>query len=346
RLAVRLYGHRPADPRAARPRPRVHGLRVPERLPRPPERVESARPRLPLATRVRGRRAVGDPVSPCRAAHLVAAPARILLAAAREVRHPRLPPARLLLRLRLSRHPRGARARDRRARRSHRRPPGQCRHRGPGRSATDLRIAVHTVRDVVRHGVEQGPQVGPAVSVITPTLNRLSFLRRALESLASQTYGDFEAVVVVDGPSPDLAEFVAGHPDPRVRLVQRETTGGTAAARNSGLEVARGHYVGFLDDDDLWLPTKLERQVPLLDAGADVVHSLVYVADADGKIYDKSSERGFRLFREVAAAGYPYVWLLRRSSYQISSFLVRRECVDAVGGFDPMLSGIDDIAFV
>jgi len=199
---------------------------------------------------------------------------------------------------------------------------------------------------VVRHGVEQGPQVGPAVSVITPTLNRLSFLRRALESLASQTYGDFEAVVVVDGPSPDLAEFVAGHPDPRVRLVQRETTGGTAAARNSGLEVARGHYVGFLDDDDLWLPTKLERQVPLLDAGEDVVHALVCVADEDGRVDDEPTERGFRLFREVAAAGYPYVWLLRRSSYQISSFLVRRECVDAVGGFDPMLSGIDDIAFV
>jgi len=188
--------------------------------------------------------------------------------------------------------------------------------------------------------------VRPAVSVITPTLNRLAFLRRALESLVSQTYADFEAIVVVDGTSPELAEFVEGHPDPRVRLVQRETTGGTAAARNAGLEFALGRYIGFLDDDDLWLPTKLERQVPLLDAGEDVVHSLVYVAGEDGRIYGGPTERGFRLFREVAAAGYPYVWLLRRSSYQIGSFLVRRECVDAVGGFDPMLSGIDDIAFV
>ena len=186
----------------------------------------------------------------------------------------------------------------------------------------------------------------PAVSVITPTLNRLAFLRRALESLVSQTYADFEAIVVVDGTSPELAEFVEGHPDPRVRLVQREATGGTAAARNSGLEVALGRYVGFLDDDDLWLPTKLELQVPLLDAGEDVGHSLVYVAGEDGRIYAGPTERGFRLFREVAAAGYPYVWLLRRSSYQISSFLVRRECIDAVGGFDAMLSGIDDIAFV
>ena len=193
---------------------------------------------------------------------------------------------------------------------------------------------------------ERGHALTPTVSIITPTLDRLAFLRRALESLAQQTFPDFEAIVVVDGPSPELAEYVAAHPDERVRLVQRERTGGTAAARNSGMEVARGRYIGFLDDDDIWLPSKLERQVPLLDGGEDVVHSLVYVADADGDVYEQPTERGFRLFRDVAAAGYPYVWLLRRSCYQISSFLVRRECVDAVGGFDPVLSGIDDLAFV
>ncbi len=161
-----------------------------------------------------------------------------------------------------------------------------------------------------------------------------------------QTFDDWEAIVVVDGPSPEIAEFVSNHADPRVRLVQRETTGGTAAARNSGLEVARGRYIGLLDDDDIWLPQKLQRQVPLLDAGADVVHALVYVADADGEVYTEPTDRGFRIFREVAAAGYPYAWLLRRSCYQISSFLVRRECVDAAGGFDPTLSGIDDLSFV
>ena len=184
------------------------------------------------------------------------------------------------------------------------------------------------------------------MSVITPTLDRITFLRRALDSLRAQTYDDFEAIVVVDGPSPEVADFVANHEDPRVRLVQRDVNGGVAAARNSGIAAARGRYVGFLDDDDLWMPTKLERQTCVAETGADVVHSLVYVADGEGVVYEEPSERGFRLFREVAAAGYPYVWLLRRSSYQISSFLVRRECVDAVGGFDSTLTGIDDLAFV
>lgn len=186
----------------------------------------------------------------------------------------------------------------------------------------------------------------PAVSVILPTLTRLDFLRRAIETVLAQTYEDFEIVVVVDGPSPAVASFVSSHPDPRVRLVQRERNGGVAAARNSGLEAAHGRYVALLDDDDIWLPQKLARQVRLLDAGADVVHSLVYVADGDGNVYDAPTQRGFRLFREVASAGYPYVWLLRRSSYQIGTFVIRRTCLDEVGGFDAELAPMDDLDLV
>jgi hypothetical protein len=87
----------------------------------------------------------------------------------------------------------------------------------------------------------------------------------------------------------------------------------------------------------------LERQLAVAEP---VVHSLVYVASGSGEIFDRPSERGFRLFREVAAAGYPYAWLLRRSSFQINSFVVRRDCIDAVGGFDEELSGVDDLDFV
>ena len=76
RLAVRLHGDLEADARGARPRPRVHGLRLPERLPRPPERVERARARLSVAADLRRRRAVGHPLPQGRAADLVAARAR------------------------------------------------------------------------------------------------------------------------------------------------------------------------------------------------------------------------------------------------------------------------------
>jgi glycosyltransferase involved in cell wall biosynthesis len=187
----------------------------------------------------------------------------------------------------------------------------------------------------------------PAVSVILPTYSRVEFLGRAIESVLAQTFTDFEIVVVDDGPSDAIAAFVSGHPDARVRLVRHERNQGVAAARNTGIAAARGEYIGFIDDDDLWLPAKLERQVPLLrDEGADVVHSLVYIADGDGNVYEAATNRGFGLFRDVAAAGYPYVLLLRRSSFQISTFLVRKECLEAIGGFDPTLSAVDDLDLV
>src|SRR5439155_21085346 len=97
RLAVRLHGCEPRDPRAARPRADLPRLRLPERHARPPERVECARPRRPLTPGVRGRRAVRNQDPQGRAENLVAAPEGVLLADAREVRDPRLPPTGLLL---------------------------------------------------------------------------------------------------------------------------------------------------------------------------------------------------------------------------------------------------------
>jgi glycosyltransferase involved in cell wall biosynthesis len=189
--------------------------------------------------------------------------------------------------------------------------------------------------------------VAPTVSVIIPTHSRVDFLGRAIESVLAQTWDDLEVIVVDDGPNDAIAEFVESHRDPRVRLLRHDRNWGVAAARNTGIAAATGRFIGFLDDDDIWLPTKLGRQVPLLrDAGADVVLSLVYVADGNGEIYESPSQRGFELFRRVAAEGYPYDALLRRSSFQISTLLVRRACVDAIGGFDPTLPAVDDLDFV
>ena len=187
----------------------------------------------------------------------------------------------------------------------------------------------------------------PLVTVIIPTFERVDFLSRAIESVLGQTFDDLEVVVVDDGPSDAIAEFVTGHADPRVRLVRHAVNRGVAAARNSGIAAATGSYIGLLDDDDIWLPTKLERQLELLEGeAADVVHTLVYVADGEGNVFDGPSEAGFRLFREVAAAGYPYEWLLRRSSFFINTFVVRRECIDEIGGFDEDLAAVDDLDFV
>lgn len=187
----------------------------------------------------------------------------------------------------------------------------------------------------------------PTVSTVIPTFERVQFLARAVDSVLGQTFADVEVIVVDDGPSEPIAAFVRAHPDERVVLERHDRNRGVAAARNTGIAAARGAYIAFLDDDDIWLPAKLERQLEAAKkAGAEVVHTLVYVTDGEGNVYAAPSERGFALFREVAAAGYPYDWLLRRSSFFINTFMVRRDCIERIGGFDEELSSVDDLDFI
>ena len=93
----------------------------------------------------------------------------------------------------------------------------------------------------------------PQFSVIIPTYGRPQFLTEAVQSVLSQTVEDFECIVV-DDASP---EPVTVTDDPRVRLIRRGENGGEPAARNTGMEHARGEYLVFLDDDDLFAPDRL-----------------------------------------------------------------------------------------
>jgi glycosyltransferase involved in cell wall biosynthesis len=106
----------------------------------------------------------------------------------------------------------------------------------------------------------------PEFSVIVPTYDRAAFLREALASVTAQTHDNWECLVVDDAsPTPPTLPD-----DARFRLIRRDENGGPAKARNTGLDMARGRYVAFLDDDDAWAPHRLEDA---LDAHlrADVV---------------------------------------------------------------------------
>lgn len=97
--------------------------------------------------------------------------------------------------------------------------------------------------------------MAPTFTVIIPTFNRAAMLRQALDSVAAQSYQDYETVVVDDGSTEDVAEAVMDHVT-RPRMI-RQNQRGPAAARNRGVMEARGKLVAFLDSDDLWLPDKL-----------------------------------------------------------------------------------------
>jgi len=102
------------------------------------------------------------------------------------------------------------------------------------------------------------------VSIIMPTFNRADTIKRAIRSVQSQTFTDWELIVVDDGSTDNTVALIEGC-DPRLKLIRQENRG-TAGARNAGLRAAAGSYIAFLDSDDEWLPHHLELCVGFLEA--------------------------------------------------------------------------------
>ena len=112
----------------------------------------------------------------------------------------------------------------------------------------------------------------PSISVIIPTLRRPAMLERAVRSVLAQTFRDFEIIVVIDGPDtqtdPDAVELL----DPGIRVLSLASNVGLAEARNVGIRHANGRYIALLDDDDEWLPEKLNYQYArAVEVGGDYV---------------------------------------------------------------------------
>lgn len=99
------------------------------------------------------------------------------------------------------------------------------------------------------------------VSVVVPTRNRALLLMRALESVLSQSYQTLEVLVIDDGSSDSTPDVAGRFQDSRVRYVRCDEARGGGAARNIGISMATGSYIGFLDDDDVWKPNKISRQL-------------------------------------------------------------------------------------
>ncbi|QNI32688.1 glycosyltransferase family 2 protein [Alloacidobacterium dinghuense] len=106
------------------------------------------------------------------------------------------------------------------------------------------------------------------VSVVIPTCKRPHLVARAVESALRQSYSPIEVLVVVDGPDVETARALGGIEDARLRVIVLEENVGGSDARNLGVREACGEWVAFLDDDDQWMPEKIEKQV---DAAWDVL---------------------------------------------------------------------------
>lgn len=127
--------------------------------------------------------------------------------------------------------------------------------------------------------------VEPRVTVFMPVYNRETYVAAAIESVLAQTFGDFELLILDDGSTDRTPEILAGFGDPRIRLVRNESNQGIPAARNRGLELARGEFLAMLDSDDLAHRKRLAKQVDFLAANLDhvLVGSWARKIDAEGK---------------------------------------------------------------
>lgn len=173
----------------------------------------------------------------------------------------------------------------------------------------------------------------PFVSVVIPTRDRPRTLRTALRSALEQVGVDLEVIVVDDGSSkPAEPDF-----DPRIRVIRHESPRGVACARNSGLAVARGRWIGFLDDDDIWAPGKVRAQ---LKAAAAAEAAFVY---AGAVLFDARRQGVLRFERPPEPD--TFAALVRANSAVpagASNILVMSDLVDEVGGFDPNFAHLAD----
>ncbi|MEH2292160.1 glycosyltransferase family 2 protein [Nostoc sp.] len=176
----------------------------------------------------------------------------------------------------------------------------------------------------------------PKVSVIIPAYNAMSFLPQALESVLNQTFQDFEVIIIDDGSSDNIATWAAESTHPNIKLIS-QTNQGQSAARNTGIRLSQGEYIAFLDADDLWEPTKLEKQISAFMDNPELglVDTWVFLVDEQDNIlsqpkiyYDEGNLWQQMLELNLVMCG--------------SSPMVRRQCFETVGYFNQIIKGPED----
>ena len=174
----------------------------------------------------------------------------------------------------------------------------------------------------------------PKVSVIIATYNRAHYIKEAVDSVLAQTFKDYEIVIVDDG-STDATKQVLQEYGDKIRYFYQDNQG-QAKALSHAVREAKGEYLAFIDDDDMWLPEKLAIQMQVFTTNGDIglVASSMYLTDKNGNItstWGKPADvkENFESLFEENIIGFP-------------SVVVRKDLVNRVGGFDETLITTQD----
>jgi len=177
----------------------------------------------------------------------------------------------------------------------------------------------------------------PSVSIIMPAYNAAKTISDSIQSVLNQTYTDWELIIINDGSSDSTSSIVGAYPDPRIILLEQQNSG-VAEARNNGIRHARGNMIAFLDSDDLWIETKLEKFMLFIQQQnfCGLAYSKIrYFSDnpADSLPYNP-----WEPFHEIN----PYHNLLLIDYIPTLTVMVNKIIFDEVGLFDKNFFGTED----
>lgn len=177
----------------------------------------------------------------------------------------------------------------------------------------------------------------PKVSVVLATYNRRHLLPDTVLSVLNQTFKDFEFIIIDDGSTDDTKSLIEGYQDPRIRFIYTQNQG-RSKARNYALSLVKGEYIAFIDSDDLFLPTKLQKQVEFLDSNPDfgMIYTACDVIDDVGKKIPVVYEAN------VSGDIYYDVAFYLPVTVCLPTVIVRKSVLDKAGHFDETMVRFED----
>lgn len=164
----------------------------------------------------------------------------------------------------------------------------------------------------------------PLISVIVPTHNRPLFLKKTLLSIVAQSYPHLEIIVVSNGFNPENKKVAEEIQDARICYLEQADSGGPSSPRNHGVRKSKGDYIAFCDDDDLWMPSKIEKQVTALESNGE--YGLCY-----SKMMRFNHEKEWAIPHEEGATDLRS--LLYINTVPISSVLIKKSLLEQYGDF-------------
>lgn len=181
------------------------------------------------------------------------------------------------------------------------------------------------------------------ISIIIPCYNGEKFIREAIESVFNQSYENWELIIVDDGSIDKSKDIVRQYiRDKRVKLVENECNKGIPKTKNRGLLIAKGEYVAFLDQDDIWMRHKLESQLRLFEQDDEVGLVCTGMIFTDENMKSRDIFNGFDDVDQQKLLKNLYLSPINSSSLM----MVKQECFSRAGTFDEDIKGWDDYEFL